>query len=447
MKPRFTLQTNHLVLILSAMCILPLSFPIASLFVYIPALVVQQDELDVYNSQEVEESWHAKAKGFDLLSDSELIAALEQTVEQYKTANVFWIDEKGKTRFISDEELSIPDVWDPSYTVSFMKASYDRDPFTVVAFIGESTNDGFVVLQIDRTYMDYPIKQIDDYFEYIYFAVVALLLFLFLILSWLFFRSIRKRIVRLQSSMEVDHHDIPNKVVVGEMDEIGALEESFNQMIDRLTASRRREQEEEKLRKDLIANLSHDLRTPLATIRAHTYSLQKEELSMEGNDSITIIDQKIDHLHTLIENLLSYTLLTSGRYTLKREKVDVNRIIRMTLKAWYPFFEKEQFVVDIALFEETVYWQIDRNWFERILDNLFQNVLRHAKSGKYIRITCKGKTITIEDKGPGMKGTTDQSGVGIGLTIVELMIKEMEMSWEIDSSTKGTVVTITKHKV
>ncbi|HZH58805.1 MAG TPA: HAMP domain-containing sensor histidine kinase [Metabacillus sp.] len=244
--------------------------------------------------------------------------------------------------------------------------------------------------------------------------------------------------------MDIEDQRIPDKVTVGEIDELGELEISFNKMIERLEASRLREQEEEELRKELVANLSHDLRTPLATIRAHAYSLKNEHISSNGQKSIEIIDKKIDHLHTLIENLLSYTLLTSGKYTYKPQNVDVNRAIRLSLSAWYPIFEKEQFTVDIELFEKTVHWQMDPNWFERILDNLFQNVVRHAKSGQYIRILCEENTIYIKDKGPGMKNKSDQTGVGIGLSIIELMTTEMDISWSIQSSSKGTTISLTK---
>jgi len=96
------------------------------------------------------------------------------------------------------------------------------------------------------------------------------------------------------------------------------------------------------------------------------------------------------------------------------------------------------------LFEETVFWKMDPNWFERILDNLFQNVVRHAKSGKYIKILCKGNTIYIMDKGPGMKSKSEQEGVGIGLSIIDLMTKEMDITWNIETSGGGTTICLTK---
>jgi len=444
MKLRNTLQTKYLILIICAMMILPIAFPLASFVVYIPAIIVNYNDINVYNSEEVEADWHEKAKQLHGVSEAEMIASLKETAKGYKTSTVFWVDENGETRYVSDQSAQIPDKWTPTYTVSFMKESYGGNPFTVVSFIGDEKTNGFIVLQIDREYMDYPIRQLENYFEIIYVVVVGLLLLLFIVLSWVFFRSIRKRIVRLQKTMDMKDQRIPNKVTVGEIDELGELEVSFNKMIERLEASRLREKEEEELRKELIANLSHDLRTPLATIRAHAYSLKNEHISSDGQKSIEIIDRKIDHLHTLIENLLSYTLLTSGKYTYKPQNVDVNRAIRLSLSAWYPIFEKEQFMVDIELFEKTVHWQLDPNWFERILDNLFQNVVRHAKSGQYIRIFCEENTIYIKDRGPGMKNKSEQTGIGIGLSIIELMTNEMGISWSIESSSKGTTVSLTK---
>lgn len=444
MKLRNTLQTKYLILIICAMMILPIAFPLASFVVYIPAIIVNYNDINVYNSEEVEADWHEKAKQLHGVSEAEMIASLKETAKGYKTSTVFWVDENGETRYVSDQSAQIPDKWTPTYTVSFMKESYGGNPFTVVSFIGDEKTNGFIVLQIDREYMDYPIRQLENYFEIIYVVVVGLLLLLFIVLSWVFFRSIRKRIVRLQKTMDMKDQRIPNKVTVGEIDELGELEVSFNKMIERLETSRLREKEEEELRKELIANLSHDLRTPLATIRAHAYSLKNEHISSDGQKSIEIIDRKIDHLHTLIENLLSYTLLTSGKYTYKPQNVDVNRAIRLSLSAWYPIFEKEQFMVDIELFEKTVHWQLDPNWFERILDNLFQNVVRHAKSGQYIRIFCEENTIYIKDRGPGMKNKSEQTGIGIGLSIIELMTNEMGISWSIESSSKGTTVSLTK---
>jgi signal transduction histidine kinase len=126
------------------------------------------------------------------------------------------------------------------------------------------------------------------------------------------------------------------------------------------------------------------------------------------------------------------------------EEVDVMRAIRIFAASWYPVLEKEGFEVDVNLPEQPVYWKVDPQWFTRILDNLFQNIVRHAKSGHYAGIRTEVKNgvtaVVVADKGPGIKSETSEKGAGIGLSIVSLMVKEMNLKWEMVSSPEGTTV-------
>ena len=87
-------------------------------------------------------------------------------------------------------------------------------------------------------------------------------------------------------------------------------------------------------------------------------------------------------------------------------------------------------------------WEVDPQWVHRVLDNLFQNIYRHAKSGQFVAVRIENETIVIEDHGPGMKGKSSQKGVGVGLSIVSLMLKEMQLDWNIETSEHGTIMTI-----
>jgi signal transduction histidine kinase len=246
-----------------------------------------------------------------------------------------------------------------------------------------------------------------------------------------------------------DSKGIPLPLTISRQDEIGQLELAFNRMISELLASRIREEEEGSLRRQLIANLSHDLRTPLTMIRGHAYSLEQEALTDKGKSSVAMIADKTDYLGRLIENLLSYTLLSAGKYPLDRKPTDVFRLIRTSAAAWYPIFEKEGLEVDVDLpEEEELLWSVDPAWFTRILDNVFQNVVRHARSGRYIGIRSEsadeGTAIVITDKGPGMNARSDGKGAGIGLTIVSMMVKDMQLKWEIVSTPQGTSVKLSR---
>jgi signal transduction histidine kinase len=280
--------------------------------------------------------------------------------------------------------------------------------------------------------------------------VVMLVIFaVFVVSSWFFFIMIRRRLLRLETAMAFTGPEgLPQVIPPGKPDEIGRLEDAFNTMVTALAASRSREMEEEGLRKRLVADLSHDLRTPLTVIRSHLHMLGKENLSARGQESLGLMDERIAGLSILIENLLSYNLLSSGRITLKPERRDILRLVRESAAAWYPLWEKEGFEIEIALEGEPLVWTVDESWFRRILDNLFQNIVRHARSGRYVGITAEvrsgSRAIVISDHGPGMENGSDSRGAGLGLSIVGLLLKRMELDWSADSSGQGTTIMITR---
>jgi signal transduction histidine kinase len=235
-------------------------------------------------------------------------------------------------------------------------------------------------------------------------------------------------------------------VSIGRPDEIGQLKMAFNAMIDELTRSKRREKEEEELRQRLIGSLSHDLRTPLTVIGSHLYSLEREPLSGEGRRSIQLMQMKISDLDRLLDHLLSYNLLLNGKYALSPQRMDVLRLVRQSAAAWYPLWESAGLEAELSLPETPIVWEVDEQGFYRVLDNLFQNVVRHAGGGDFIGISVEERyglaALVIADRGNGMESTGSTKGAGLGLSVVDLLLKEMKLLREAESSSAGTRVYI-----
>lgn len=446
MKLRHSLLAKYLVIIFMALLIWPFIFPLSFLLYSIPQWFSGESlaPANIYaGGTTIEKMWHREAEQLKDASPEMIDDRLQKLKQEYPLASMFWVDGQGDTRLRLLEEGALPDHWTAASSIQFMKASYGGDPFTVVAFIGQDPNQGFMTIQIPRSLMrTEPIYTTNNSY---FIAIVISILAFFLFVSWLFFYRIRKRLVHLQEAMtETNETGIPEPVTVYQRDEIGQLERAFNHMIDELVSGRQREKEEEQLRKQLIANLSHDIRTPLTAIRGHAYSLQKESLSEDGKKSVALIDSKVEDLSRLTENLMSYTLLSAGKYPLDIKETDVARLIRTSIASWYPVFEKENFEVDVRLPETAMYWKVDEQWFMRILDNLYQNIIRHARSGHYIGIHSEQRAgttaIAMTDKGPGMKAHSRDKGAGIGLSIVSMMVKEMRLDLEISSSSEGTTI-------
>lgn len=445
-KLKNSLLLQYLLIILLATTIIPIAIPVLSIVFYNIANPEEPPDR-YYNGTDLENMWHQTAKGLAGASDEHIHSKLKELKGIYQESSIYWVDSTGQMRDKFPESLSVPNQWSASFAIDFVKKNrgYTIDPFTVVAFIGNNPNDGFMVLQLPRADMVSPSDPLDKGFEYILPIALLFIFILFIVISMLFFYRIRKRLLHLQEAMVApEANGIPSTIEVTKEDEIGRLGQSFNRMIQELEISREREQEEEKLRKELIANLSHDLRTPLTTIRGHAYRLRKEPLSSKGQESLDFIDEKVSYMGELIENLLSYTLLSTGKYPYYPEEVDINRLIRTSFAAWYPVFENLHFDIQLDIPEKQLIWQVDPQMFHRVLDNFFQNIYRHAKRGQFVAVRIENEKIVIEDHGPGMKAKSSQQGVGVGLSVVSLMLKEMQLDWTIETSEQGTRMIIKK---
>ena len=285
--------------------------------------------------------------------------------------------------------------------------------------------------------------------SYVILLLFGFIIVAFVVISWLFFLRLRKRLTRLQEvmSFSANNNSFPKPVSVqtDRMDEIDQLGSSFNWMIQQLEDSRKREYEEELLRHRFIANLSHDLRTPLTILRGHVTRLNKESMSLEGQNSLTEMNHTITRIGDLMDDLLSYTLLTSGKHPFQPTSTDIGRLVRASVAAWYPVFEEKEIQFDVDLpTEETFYWEADPKWMTRVLDNLFQNILRHAAEGKYAHIVVDVETelIIVADKGPGMDNSSYERGAGIGLSTSNYMLKKMKLKADFTSNKNGTRVAI-----
>ena len=452
-KFRKSLLTRYVLILGIAFVFIPVMIPISFIAAWGVNVLLNPDhyghEIRPYGTgKQIEAAWHQAAAELKGAQDETINAKLREMKQRYPDAALYWVDTAGMTRLQLPEQASVPPQWSLEDTIAFMKQRVDADPFTVVAFIGgdEQAQQGFMVLELPRKYM--VIQKGEQFSDNRFYGVfIAILLGAFVLLSYLFFSDIRKRLLRLEAGMTRPGPDgLPSPIEEGRPDEIGRLELAFNHMVFALKDSRQREREEEELRKSLISHLSHDLRTPLTVLGSHLYSLRQESLSEQGKQSLALMETKISDLSGLMDHLLSYNLLSSGRYAMSLERLDILRIVRESAAAWYPVWEKNGITADIELPEQPIYWNVDAQGFRRVLDNLFQNLVRHAGSGRYAGIAVEpyeGTTaLTISDHGPGMESVSANGGAGLGLQIVDLLLREMGLARATISSEAGTKVYI-----
>jgi signal transduction histidine kinase len=400
---------------------------------------------EFYEPEEIKEEWDTEIASLEGLTNDEILSHLEN-VEMLPESLVFWLTDEGEMLMSYGQADHLHKEWNVSQAIDYMWKEQEDNYFTTLSYIDGAESSGYVVLQIPESYLGSEWEVLRDRYSFVWFITLGLIWFLFVFISWVFFNQLRKRLVRIQKNMEVSKNQlVPSKMNVEKDDEIGQLEHSFNRMVKQLQESREKEKTEEIIRKRLIANLSHDLRTPLSIINGHSHKLKQYNLNPRANESLKIINDKVNFMAELIDNLSSYTVLSEGKLAINKQSLNITTVVRSSIIAWYPIFEELGFDIEVDL-TLPIEWEVDEIWLRRVLDNLFQNVQRHAREGKYISLkTMKERgtaVLKIGDHGPGMTTSSKLSGAGIGLSIVDMMLQQMNLKKTVSDSSEGTIITI-----
>ncbi|USB33161.1 HAMP domain-containing sensor histidine kinase [Paenibacillus sp. YPG26] len=435
------LSTRYLLIIALSIFIFPLTFIGVNLAYYFLLTGLSEHSTEVhYDPDQLKKEWTRKVEELRSQPSEEVLHGLERA-NTYLNAYVEWVNSSGTVWTITDKSVQ-EQAWNITDAISYMRKDENDGMYTVAVYLKGAEDEGYVFLKVPQHLIGSKWDVMRSNYVPVWLAMVLLVWSLVIFISWMFFNKLRKRLVKMQSKMEIKGDQaVPEMMEVRYEDEIGQLEHSFNRMVGQLKQSKEAEQYEMELRKSLIANLSHDLRTPLTVIRWHAFRLEQQTLPLDGKKSVQVIQDKVDFLGTLIDNLSSYTLLSNGKLPKHSEETDIRKLVRSSLSSWYVVFEQLGFKIEVEL-PDSVVWKVDKTWFMRVLDNLLQNIIRHAADGQYVSVrTVKEPEYTalmIEDHGPGILTDSERKGHGIGLSIVSLMLEQMDLAFNLKSDDEGT---------
>ena len=260
-------------------------------------------------------------------------------------------------------------------------------------------------------------------------VVIAAVLGLFLIFSRFFTRRVS---VLLAGMDRVRKGEYSHRVTLEGHDEIAQLADQFNQLTGRLETT-----EEERRR--FVSDASHELKTPLASIRLLTDSiLQDENIDREtAREFVGDIGEAADRLIHISQELLELNRLDEGR-TIRREAVEVNRQVEKTCRLLSPLAEESQVTLETRLGEDCVARSSTED-VNQIVQNLMENAIKYNVPGGRVTVTTSRERdavcLEVSDTGVGIP-ETDRSriferfyrvdkarsraagGTGLGLSIV-----------------------------
>ncbi|MGX9133005.1 sensor histidine kinase [Rummeliibacillus sp. JY-2-4R] len=165
---------------------------------------------------------------------------------------------------------------------------------------------------------------------------------------------------------------------------------NLNRLREGVRISLTEQAKSERLKTELITNVSHDLRTPLTSIITYTDLLKNPELTEDERKSyVEILDRKSQRLKTLIEDLFEVSKMASGNIELQKQKVNLNQLLLQALGEQEDNMEKATMDFRIQITDEPLMAYVDGQKWWRVLDNLINNALKYTLEGTRVYISLE----------------------------------------------------------
>lgn len=253
-----------------------------------------------------------------------------------------------------------------------------------------------------------------------------------------------------------------NEMAVGKLGEnlpvtgnsvLTVLADNINVLKQGVKTSLNEQAKSERLKTELITNVSHDLRTPLTSIITYTELLKAEDLSGDEKAAyLEIIDRKSKRLKVLIDDLFEVSKMASGNIELKKEKVDLVQLLQQALGEYDETINSSNLQFRVAKPEKPIYSIVDGQKLWRVFDNLIGNILKYSleHSRVYITVSKENSQAMITFKNVSKyelnensdelferfkRGDTSRhtEGSGLGLAIAQSIVDLHEGRLEIET--------------
>lgn len=162
--------------------------------------------------------------------------------------------------------------------------------------------------------------------------------------------------------------------------ELNELTDGINEIVDISRRIQKDSQHNEENLKEIITNLSHDIRTPLTSMDGYFQLLLKSDKENERDHYISIIQNRITSLKDMLEELFTYTKLQNENYRIDMEVVDFAKIVFDTVFSFYDEFEGKDMQPQIDFFEGHLPVSGNAEAIRRVIQNIIKNALEHGRN-------------------------------------------------------------------
>jgi two-component system sensor histidine kinase BaeS len=272
-----------------------------------------------------------------------------------------------------------------------------------------------------------------------------------ILLGTILFRQITRPLQRLRGAVnQYAQGNLSVRTPVRSSDEVGRLAIAFNQMAEEL-------EKQEELRQKMVADVAHELRTPLSVMRGNIEAMTDGLLIPDKEELVTLQDE-VSRLTRIIDDLRLLSQADAGQLVLNLTPIEVNRFINRVVALMKPIADKDSVVIRALIGPAPMYVRGDEDRLQQALINLIENAIRNSSPGTRVEITAAVKEeivlISVSDQGPGIpeldlphifdrfwRGDKSRSrasgGSGIGLSIVKQIVDLHGGAVQVESSDSG----------
>lgn len=418
------------------------------------------------------------------LKDSVNYAGIDQTIHELMVMNprveIYLLDATGKIlAYFADPEKIKRDRVDLQPVTRFLQSQKDlpimgddprspvgRKPFSVAPIkIGENT-DGYLYVILGGEQYDSAADMIKNSYIVRTSAINLLLVIIATaIVGLILFALLTKRFRNMTDIVKrFEKGNFKERVKIKSNDEIGQLAGAFNQMADTIVANMEELKRTDRLRRELIANVSHDLRGPLASIQGYleTVLIKEENLGAEDRRKyLQIILDNSQMLGKLIGELFELSKLDAKQIEPKMEPLSIAELTQDVVMKFKPQAEKLGVSLKARLPRDLPMVYADVGMIDRALSNLIDNALQYTPEHGMVKVDLSKNQddtvrVFISDTGCGIPTDEipyvferfyridksrgrDSGGSGLGLAIAKKILELHESNIDIESTVnKGT---------
>ena len=359
--------------------------------------------------------------------------------------------------FEPEDKLYMPDfeqAKESGQSTGEFIGSVNQEKIMAITMLTESGNQEVEAMRyvVSLTLVD---QQIVKVIALVTIVGMAILLFVIYSSSY-FISSIVNPVGRIgETARRIAQGDLSVRLSKANDDEIGDLCDTINYMAEELSAT-------EQMKNEFISSVSHELRTPLTAIKGWGETLTSGEVDQEMlQKGMHVILSETERLSSMVEELLDFSRIQNGRFTMNFGKVDIVAELSDAVLMFSERARRDNRTLEYTEPEGFAVMQADRNRLRQVFVNIIDNALKYSDSGDTVTVTANllpgSFVVSVADTGIGIspedlpkvktkfyKANSTRRGSGIGLAVADEIVHMHGGSLDIASKLgEGTTVTIT----